>query len=150
MDLSFEEKSAWGSLLAIAIASWLFFPVAVAHIAAGGELIDLASRIAFVIGVMIVIEIVYHAVIAGKARNNDTDERDAQFNLKADRTAGYVLAFGVIWIVGMIMIRSSLSSSIGAPAVPSSIMVSIYLLLALAASEASKLLSQIWFYRVES
>lgn len=147
MDLSFEEKSAWGSLLAIAIASWLFFPMAIAHTAAGGELVDLASRIVFVIGVIIVIEIVYHAVIAGKSRNNDTDERDAQFNLKADRIAGYVLAFGVIWIAGMIMIRGSLT---GAPAVPSSIMVSIYLLLALTASEASKLLSQIWFYRAES
>jgi len=147
MDLSFEEKSAWGSLLAIAIASWLFFPMAVTHIAAGGELIDLTPRIVFVIGVIIVIEIVYHAVIAGKSRNNDTDERDARFNLKADRIAGYVLAFGVVWIVGTIMIRSSLT---GAPAVPSSIMVSIYLLLALTASEASKLLSQIWFYRAES
>ena len=147
MDLSFEEKSAWGSLLAIAIASWLFFPMAVAHIAAGGELIDLTPRIVFVIGVIIVIEIVYHAVIAGKSRDNGIDERDAQFNLKADRIAGYVLGFGVVWIVGLIMLRSSLT---GAPAVPSSIMVSIYLLLALTASEASKLLSQIWFYRVES
>jgi hypothetical protein len=147
MDLSFEEKSAWGSLLAISVASWLFFPMAVAHIAAGGELIDLTFRIVFVIGVIIAIEIVYHAVIAGKSRNSDADERDAQFNLKADRIAGYVLGFGVVWIVGLIMIRSSLT---GAPAVPSSVMVSIYLLMAITASEASKLLSQIWFYRAES
>jgi len=147
MDVSFQEKSAWGSLLAIAIASWLFFPTAVAHIAAGGQFIDLAYRIVFVIGVIIVIEIVYHAVIAGRSGDSATDERDAQFTLKADRIAGYVLAFGVVWIVGLIMIRSSLT---GAPAVPSTIMVSIYLLLALTASEASKLLSQIWFYRAES
>ena len=147
MDLSFEEKSAWGSLLAIVIASWLFFPMAVAHVAAGGELIDLTSRVVFVIGVIIVIEIVYHAVTAAKSRNNDTDERDAQISLKAERVAGYVLAFGVVWIAGLIMIRSSVP---GAPAVPSSIMVSIYLLLALTVSEATKLLSQIWFYRAAS
>jgi len=42
MDLLFQEKSAWGSLLAVAIASWLFFPMAVAFkiAAALGESFD--------------------------------------------------------------------------------------------------------------
>ena len=147
MDLSFEEKSAWGSLLAIAIASCVFFPVAVVHIDAGGELIDLTYRIVFVIGVIIAIEIVYHVIIAAKSRNQGADERDTQINLKADRVAGYVLAFGVIWIVGLIMTRASMP---GAPTQPSIVMVSIYLLLALTVSEASKLSAQIWFYRAGS
>jgi hypothetical protein len=147
MNLSFEEKSAWGSLLAIVVAAWLFFPRAVAHIAAGGELVDLALRVAFVIGVIIAIEVVYHAVAAANAKDRGSDERDAMIGLKADRIAGFVLAFGVVWIAGTIMVRSAAP---GTPAVPSSVMVSIYLLLALTASEASKLMSQIWFYRAES
>lgn len=147
MDLSFEEKSAWGSLLAILVAAWLFFPMAMAHIAAGGEPVDLTFRITFVIGVIIAIEIVYHAVTSATAGERGTDERDAMISLKADRVAGYVLGFGVVWIAGLIMIRSSIP---GAPPVPSSVMVSIYLLLAITASEASKLVSQIWIYRTES
>ena len=99
MELSFEEKSAWGSLLAILVAAWLFFPVALTHTAAGGAIADLVSRLVFVVGVIIAIEIVYHSIIAARHGRQERDERDAEFDLKADRIAGYVLAFGVIWIV---------------------------------------------------
>jgi hypothetical protein len=147
MDMSFEEKSAWGSLLALAVASWLFFPMAISHIAAGGEPVDLIFRVFFVIGVIIVIEIVYHAVAAMSARNRESDERDAMINMKADRIAGYVLGFGVVWIAGTAFIQNAVP---WAPAAPSSTMMSIYLFLALTVSEASKCLLQIWFYRSES
>lgn len=147
MDLSFEEKSAWGSLVAIGIASWLFFPMAIAHIAAGGEPVDLIFRVFFVIGVIIAVEVVYHALTAVTAKHRETDERDAMILLKANSFSGYVLGFGVVWIVGLIMIRSTVSE---AETVPSSVMVSIYLLLAITASEASKFISQIWLYRTGS
>lgn len=147
MDMSFEEKSAWGSLLALAVASWLFFPMAISHITAGGEPVDLVFRAFFVIGVIIVIEIVYHAVAAMSARNHESDERDAMINLKAERVSGYVLGFGVVWIAGAAFLQNTVS---GAPAAPSSTMMSIYLFLALTVSEASKRLLQIWFYRSES
>lgn len=147
MDMSFEEKSAWGSLLALAVASWLFFPMAISHIAAGGEPVVLIFRAFFVIGVIIVIEIVYHAVAAMSARNKESDERDAMINMKADRISGYVLGFGVVWIAGAAFIQDAVP---WAPAAPSSTMMSIYLFLALAVSEASKCLLQIWFYRSES
>ena len=92
MDLSFQEKSAWGSLLAIAVSSGLFYPLAVPHIANGGAFIDIMPRLIFVIGVIIVIEIVYHSIIAARSGVESSDERDKEFNLKADRLSGYVLA----------------------------------------------------------
>ena len=147
MDMSFEEKTVWGSLLALAVASWLFFPVALSHIAAGGEPVDLIFRVVFVIGVIIVIEIVSHAVAVMSARNHESDERDAMINMKADRISGYVLGFGVVWIAGSAFIRDAVP---WAPAAPSSTMMSIYLFLALTVSEAFKCLLQIWFYRSES
>jgi hypothetical protein len=147
MDMSFKEKSAWGSLLALAVASGLFFPMAISHVAAGGEPVDLIFRVFFVIGVIIVIEIVYHAVASVSAKNRETDERDVMINMKADRISGYVLGFGVVWIAGAAFIQSAVP---WAPAAPSSTMMSIYLFLALTVSEASKCLLQIWFYRSES
>ena len=147
MDMSFEEKSAWGSLPALAVASWLFFPMAIRHIAAGGEPVDLIFRALFVIGVIIAIEVVYHSVTAVSAKARETDERDLMISLKADRVAGYVLGFGVVWIAVIAFIENAVR---WAPAAPSSTMMSIYLFLALTVSEASKCMLQIWFYRTES
>lgn len=102
-------------------------------------------RLIFVIGVIIVIEIVYHSIIAARSGVESSDERDKEFNLKADRLSGYVLAIGIVLITGHILIRSAIA---GAPPVPSSLLVSVYLMLALTVSEASKLVTQIWYYRV--
>ena len=147
MDMSFEEKSAWGSLLALAVASWLFFPMAIRHTAAGGEPVDLIFRALFVIGVIIAIEVVYHSVTAVSAKDRETDERDLMIGLKAEVVSGYVLGFGVVWIAVVAFIEDLVP---WAPAAPSSTMMSIYLFLALTVSEASKCLLQIWFYRTES
>ena len=69
------------------------------------------------------------------------------FNLKANSLSGYVLAIGIVLITGHILIRSVVA---GAPSVPSSLLVSVYLMLALTVSEASKLVTQIWYYRVNA
>ncbi|HNP64903.1 MAG TPA: hypothetical protein PKH39_13285 [Woeseiaceae bacterium] len=143
MDWSFEEKSAWGSLLAVVISSWLFFPVALTHLAAGGELRELAGRAILVVFVIVVVEIVYHSIFAIASRNTGSDERDVLISMKADKWSGYVLAFGVCWIIGLIVVRDVLP---GSPP-PSSVLIAIYLLLALTVSEASKILLQIWYYR---
>jgi len=145
VDSSFQEKSAWGSLLAIVVSSWLFFPLAVTHVANGGTFLDIMPRLIFAVGVIIVIEIVYHSIIAARSREESSDERDAEFNLKADRLSGYVLAIGIVWIVGHIVVRSFHA---GTPPVPPSLLVAVYLMLALTVSEASKLVTQIWYYRV--
>lgn len=145
MDLPFEEKSAWGSLLGIGIASWLFFPTAIAHIEAGGEPVDLIFRALFVVGVIIAVEIVYHIVTTVTSKDRETDERDAMISLKADRYAGYVLAVGVSWVIGHIILRSTVPY---VPVEQSGILLAIYLSLAMTASEATKFIAQIWFYRV--
>jgi hypothetical protein len=119
----------------------------VPHIANGGAFIDILPRLIFVIGVIIVIEIVYHSIIAARSGVESSDERDKEFNLKADRLSGYVLAIGIVLITGHILIRSAIA---GAPPLPSSLLVSVYLMLALTVSEASKLVTQIWYYRVNA
>lgn len=145
MDMPFEEKSAWGSLLGIGIASWLFFPTAIAHIEAGGEPVDLIFRALFVVGVIIAVEIVYHIVTTVTSKDRETDERDAMISLKADRYAGYVLAVGVSWVIGHIILRSTVPY---VPVEQPGILLAIYLSLAVTASEATKFIAQIWFYRV--
>ena len=143
MDLSFEEKSVWGSLLAIGLSSWLFFPAAFAHVNAGAEPAGLLGRVVFVVGVLIAVEVVYHTIIGASSRAHESDERDALISLRADRNAGFVLGFTLFWIIGLIMFRSMRPDL----SPPEAFMIAIYILLALTVSEAAKLVSQIWYYR---
>jgi len=143
MDLSFSEKSVWGSLLGIAIASYLFFPDAINHINEGGQPIGLFGNVIFIVGVLIAVEVVYHTLVGASSDSTGSDERDALISLKADRNAGYALGFGAFWIVGLVMFADLRADT---NALETS-MVAIYLLLALTASEVVKLTSQLWYYR---
>ncbi len=146
MEWSLEEKSAWGSLLAVSLSAWLFFPVALSHIAAGGALVELAGRATLVVVVILIVEIVYHSLVVAISKDTGKDERDVFISTKADKWAGYVLGFGVCWIIGLIVVRDLVPSV----QPPSSVLVSVYLLMALTISEASKILLQIWYYRTGS
>lgn len=143
MDASFSEKSVWGSLLGIAIASYLFFPDAIAHINGGGQLTGLFGNVLFIVGVLIAVEIVFHTIAGASSDSTERDERDALISLKADRNAGYALGFGAVWIVGLALFGSMHADT----SIPETPMVAIYLLLALTASEGIKLVSQLWYYR---
>ncbi len=88
MDLSFSEKSVWGSLLGIGVASYLFFPAAIAHIGVGGQPIGLLGDVIFIAGVLIAVEVVYHTLVAVSSDSTDSDERDMLISLKADQILG--------------------------------------------------------------
>lgn len=145
MDLTFQEKNAWGLLLGIVIVSFFYFPTAleiVADVPQAGALIGIS-----IVGViaLIVIEGIYHAVIAVSS-GDETDERDRLIDLKAERNSGYVLGVGLFWLVGHIVAQSILN----AYPVPNPLEIAVYILLAITVSEVGKLLSQIWYYRIGS
>ncbi len=148
MDMSFQEKSAWGLLLSIVLVSVFYFPAALRIVSGVSE--DRPGAIALiaisVVGVIaiIVIQIVYHAFVAALSRDTESDERDALIDLKAERNGGLALGIGLFWIVGHIVVRSALQA--GAP--PGAMEIVVYILLALTASEIVKLMSQLWYYRV--
>jgi hypothetical protein len=148
MDMSFQEKSAWGLLLGIVLVSVFYFPAALNIVEAAPEdAVGAAPLIAIsVVGViaLVVIEIVYHAFVASLSRDTDSDERDALIDLKAERNGGFALGIGLFWLVGHIVARSVLQPL----GVPGAMEIVIYILLALTVSEIVKLMSQLWYYRV--
>lgn len=148
MDLSFEEKSAWGSLAAISLLSFWYFPKALAVVRAADSPVALVAISAIWIVLLIIVEVVYHAVIAATApaAAGRTDERDRLINLKAERNASFVLGFGLFWLIGWIVIQSV----VGAETVPQPLEIVVFILLAITISEIAKLASQIWHYRVGS
>ena len=145
MDMTFKEKSTWGLLLGIVAVSIFYFPRALQAVDianSSGPLIGLS--IAGVIA-LILFQIIYHSVIAATAGGDVAeDERDQLIDLKAERLAGFALGFILFWIIGRIVVTTA------APEFPepSVLLVAVWLLAALTASEVIKLLAVIAHYRI--
>lgn len=140
--MSFEEKSAWGSLIGLLLVSAWYFPKAMVVAVAATSSAPLAKISVIWIVVMIAILVVYHGVIA--LWGYDTDERDRLIELKAERVAGHVLSGSLLFVVGVIMVK--LFESVAGDVQP--LLVTVWILAAMTLAEASKYIAQIAYYRV--
>src|ERR1039458_565450 len=98
MDLSYQEKSILGSLLAVVVVYGYYF---------AGVLHDLShpefgagnvARLILAVVAIVVIEIVYHIVLALESKVEAKDERDILIECKAYRNAYFLLASGAFQI----------------------------------------------------
>lgn len=142
MDLSFQEKSAWGLLSGILLVSAGYFPRAIRIVETTDNPVALIAISAVGVVALIIIEAVYHAIIA-TAGGDQTDERDALIDLKAERNGGLVLGISLFLLVGHIIATSVMPERTA----PSVLLVGVYIIAALTLSEVGKLVSQIWYYR---
>ncbi len=147
MDMTFQEKSAWGLLVGIGLVSFFYFPAAFDIAASGPRPAALVGiSIAGVIA-LVVIEAIYHAVIAGQSGiDGAKDERDVLINMRSERNASYVLGIGLFWLVGHIIA----THSIDAIEPVGSLTIAVWILCALTVSEVAKLTFQIWYYRADA
>ena len=101
-DFSFQEKSAWGSLVAILATSHWYFSAALAagDAMTGEELVRMAIG---AVVVLIVVEIAYHVAIGIASPDEaEADERDRLIAAKASGLPGYVLGGGVYFAIAQI------------------------------------------------
>lgn len=142
MNMTFKEKSAWGSLAALALISYWFFPAAfnaASHAADPGRLVWLSFAC---IVALIIIEAIYQSVIAA-TDGGASDERDALINLKAERIAGYVLGIALFSLVGRIIAVEAFEVA----ETMTALTIAVSILFTLTVSEVAKLISQIAYYR---
>ena len=142
MNMTFKEKSAWGSLVALALISYWFFPKAfdaATHAADPGRLVGIS--IGCIIA-LIIIEAIYQSVIAA-ADGGASDERDALINLKAERIAGYVLGIALFSLVGHIIAVEAFEVA----ETMTALTIAVWILFTLTVSEVAKLISQVAYYR---
>ncbi len=145
MDMSFQEKSAWGSLIAMGLVAYWFFPTAFEVAGSSNGASDLIFlSIGCIVG-LIIIEVIYQSIVAGTG-SVESDERDALINLRAERNSGWVLAIGLFWLVGHIIVMSAAN----VPEPMGAMLIAVWILFTLVVSEFAKLASQIWYYRVGS
>ena len=147
MDISFKEKSAWGLLVGLVGVSIFYFPIALRLVASTDNSRGLISVSIVGVVALAVVESIYHAIVATTSKDASfQDERDHLIDLKAERIAGFVLAFTLFWIVGRIVATTAIPSLTE----PGILMVAVWLLGALTLSEIVKLVVVIWRYRADA
>ena len=149
MDLSFQEKSIIGSLLiTILLFGWYFLQV---FKVLTGDSSESAAALPFVlIGVVvavIIVEVVYHVIIALASKAEDEDERDALIEAKATRISYFVLVTGCITIIGHTILNAYLEPDITDRILINPIMTANYILLSFILAEIVGFAMQLYYYR---
>ena len=154
MEMSFQEKSAWGSLVGLGLVSYWYFPRAF-DVAEGSNSpaalfgISIACIIA-----LIIILAVYHSAIAIRG-GDETDERDRLIDLRAERISSCALGIGLFWLVGRIVASEQVDQwakieQIDQIQPMGSLLIAVWILYALMASEVIKRIAQIIYYRIDA
>lgn len=146
MDLSFQEKSVWVSLIAIVVVFGYHF----SEVFGTTEVItsgDFVVRLIGVIIMLVVIEIALHILIAvseiqDAADGGAMDERDRLIATRASRNAYFVLFIGVLIMIGTI-VAGDLKNDPGITPVMSANL----LLLAIVVAELVNFGSRLFYYR---
>jgi|SRR5271165_6315210 len=147
MDLSYQEKSILGSLAAMVVVYGYYFASVLrdtSHPEFGGGNV---TRLVFAVVAIIVIEIVYHIVLALETKVEPKDERDVLIECKAYRNAYLLLATGAFLVIGVVIMAGLASDS-----APTRIIVTPFLtvnlvLFFMVLAELAKFLTQLFYYR---
>lgn len=131
MNLSYREKSIWGSLIAILVVFGYYFATLAAP--ANGSQFDAANvgRLVLAVIAIVVIEIVYHILISVRSKPEPKDERDIRIEGKSYRNAYFLLASGAFL----------------SPFAATPFAIANMILLSMAIAEIGGFLTQLFYYR---
>ena len=147
MDMSYQEKSILGSLLAMVIVYGYYFTNALRHADHAAFDVGSIGRLMFTVIAIIVIEIVYHIILAIEAKPEPKDERDLLIEGKAYRNAYFVVATGAALVIGYVIVASLVRDAAPTRIVATPFLLVNAMLLFMVLAELMKLGTQLLFYR---
>ena len=133
MDMSYQEWSLTGSLAAMLVVCGYYFAAVLRHV---GQLDFALGRLIFV-----VIEIVYHIVLALETHPEPKDERDVVIEAKAYRNAYFAYGTGAFLVISAVI-----AAGLARVAITPFLVVNLVLLFMVLA-EVVKLVTQLLYYR---
>lgn len=155
--MSFKEKSILGTLLLVLWVSAAYFTKVIAMLNAGDvDFVSLGKLAISLIVFFVILEIVFHALIASaspKEALEGEDERDRLIELKGERVGGLLLGIGVAFTIGHIALhglfgeRTSSYPDLARFFDNSPFVTANLLLFWLTISEVGKYVSQLVYYR---
>lgn len=143
-DLSFQEKSALGTLTANLVVGALYFSSAWNLWRADQFSTPIMLKLAFgYVLVLIIGLVIYHAVVAAIDRPESDDERDRLIGWRSAAIGGIVLGFGVFAVI----VHVVGGALFGSQATTSPMFIANALLLAVLVATVAELGAKLWFYR---
>jgi hypothetical protein len=147
MDLSYQEKSILGSVLAMTVVYAYYFANAFRQIGQPQFDSGTLGRLIFTVIAIVVIEIVYHVALAIRSKPQPKDERDVLIESKAYRTAYFTMFTGMSLVVTWLIVAGLADAAVpGKLSIAPFLMVNV-ILLVLVATELLKFLTQLFLYR---
>lgn len=147
-DLNFNEKSAWGTLVALLVLGGLYFS-SVANLWRADQL-ELPAVFGLGVGftiLLVVTLVVYHILIASLSKPEIDDERDRVIAWRAGHIGGIVLGLGVMAVVLQIVIGGMIGRGFAFDFAHSPALISVALITALWLATVVELGLTIRFYR---
>jgi len=147
MEMSYQEKSIFGSLVAMLVVYGYYFAAVLHNIGKPEFAATGLGRLILAVIAIIVIEVVYHIVLALESKPEAKDERDILIESKAYRNAYFALSTGAF-----LVIASVIAADLARDAAPTRILVTPFLvvnlvLLFMVLAEVVKLVTQLLHYR---
>jgi len=148
MNLSYQEKSALASLVAVLLVFWYYFSAVLALIRS--DQLHAASSVGLMIGavvMLVIIEIIFQIAVAIFSGGTDTDERDKLIAAKAGRNSGILLGVGAITTI-MAILASEVRGGLGDNEfVLTPIIIAQIIMLIMVIAQVFEYLSQLYYYR---
>lgn len=147
-DLSFNEKSAWGTLIALLVLGALYFSSVINLWRA--DSLNLPAVFGLGVGFTILLTatlIAYHVLVAILARPEDDDERDRIIGWRAGNIGGLVLGISVMTVILHIVIGGVIGRGLMYEFSSSPALISVALIAALWLSTVVELALTARFYR---
>ncbi len=144
-SMSFQEKSAWGTLLCMLVVGGLYFSSTWRLWRA--DQLEAVAMLGLSIGFVVLLIIIlsgYHIIVAALSRSDGKDdERERLIAWRAGNIYGNVLGFGVITVVLHIIIGGTFSD----PLWQQPTVIATALLFAVFISVLVELCTTIWYHR---
>ncbi len=147
-DMSFNEKSTWGTLIALLVLGALYFSSVVNLWRA--DTLNLPAVFGLGVGFTILLTvtlIAYHVLVAILSTPEDDDERDRVIGWRAGNTGGLVLGVGVMIVVLHIVIGGVIGRGFMHDFSSSPALISVALIAALWLSTVVELALAAQYYR---
>jgi|SRR5208282_2214281 len=147
MDLSYQEKSILGSLLAFVVVFGYYFAAVLRDLSRPDFDGGTVGRLVAAVIAIIVIEIVYHIVLALESKPEPKDERDVLIEAKAYRNAYFLLASGAFLVIVWVSLVTPARAAAAANTMVANFLTVNLVLFFMVVADLVKFLTQLFYYR---
>jgi hypothetical protein len=145
MEISYQEKSITGSLIAMLLVYGYYFAAVLRNLGKLEIVGSALGRLILAVIAIVVIETIYHIVLSASAKP-EKDERDVMVELKSYRNAYFIYGTGAFFVIACVIVGGLMRDSAATRIIVSPFLVVNLVLLFMVLAEVVKFVSQLLYY----